>query len=103
VLDSPEVQQMMRAPIVLDDEEDEEPLHAGPPSPSLSVRDACHRFVAVKVHRTCNGNIMWQIICRNQTWCLVCLQKNHTVLLLGRHVCDLKLFLAVVLRNDITP
>ena len=30
VLDSPEVQQMMRAPIVLDDEEDEEPLHAGP-------------------------------------------------------------------------
>ena len=40
VLDSPEVQQMMRAPIVLDDEEDEEPLHAGPPSPSLSVRDA---------------------------------------------------------------
>ena len=40
MLDSPEVQQMMRAPIVLDDEEDEEPLHAGPPSPSLSVRDA---------------------------------------------------------------
>ena len=31
---------MMRAPIDLEDEEDEEPLHAGPPSPSLSVREA---------------------------------------------------------------